>query len=249
MVHGPLKKSDDKHHMATNTLLSTASAAKWVNFAIFLLMKTPKFCANSSVYDPSDDTFLLMDALEADLHLLNPLICLEVGSGTGIVSAFVSKFFEVFHVAVDVNLIACATTRDTGKLNHAEFDVVNGNLTAGLRLNGAVDVLLFNPPYVLTSPSEVGKKTIEAAWAGGIDGRQVIDQFLPLVPVFCANSKDILTQSGIFYLVVINENRPDEICQIMRSYGLHSRTLMYRKAGFEGLSVLAFSKTDYSNPL
>jgi release factor glutamine methyltransferase len=30
---------------------------------------------------------------------------------------------------------------------------------------------------------KVGSKGIEAAWAGGIDGREVIDQLLPLVKV------------------------------------------------------------------
>lgn len=35
----------------------------------------------------------------------------------------------------------------------------------------------------MTGPEEVGSNTIEAAWAGGIDGRQVIDAFLPFVPV------------------------------------------------------------------
>ena len=48
------------------------------------------------------------------------------------------------------------------------------------RLQHSVTWLLFNPPYVPTPDDEVGRGTgIEAAWAGGVDGRRVIDRFLP----------------------------------------------------------------------
>ena len=42
-----------------------------------------------SVYEPAEDTFILLDALEADLSLLaNSRVCLEIGSGSGCVSTF-----------------------------------------------------------------------------------------------------------------------------------------------------------------
>ena len=57
----------------------------------------------------------------------------------------------------------------------------------------SVDILIFNPPYVPTTNEEVvshytdvshgSSNLISAAWAGGIDGRVVIDKFLPLIPV------------------------------------------------------------------
>jgi hypothetical protein len=48
---------------------------------------------------------------------------------------------------------------------------------------------------------QVGSSGIEASWAGGANGREVINRVLPLVP-------ELLSNTGIFYMVVIKENNP-----------------------------------------
>jgi release factor glutamine methyltransferase len=59
------------------------------------------------------------------------------------------------------------------------------------RLGHAVDILVFNPPYVPTSDEEVDAAQIDAgiagSWAGGTDGMQVTDALLRQVDVsvFC----------------------------------------------------------------
>ena len=79
----------------------------------------------------------------------------------------------------------------------------------------------------MTGPEEVGSSTIEASWAGGIDGRQVIDAFLPLIPVTTIvfnyfYQQTMLSKKGVVYLVVINENKPKEILTICKEkYGLN----------------------------
>lgn len=101
-----------------------------------------------------------------------------------------SFFFFFFLGAVfftsDINQFACEITRQTGIQNQIEsIEPVRTSLVQGLlpRLKNSIDILCFNPPYVVTTHEEVGSMGIEAAWAGGIDGREVIDELLPLVKV------------------------------------------------------------------
>jgi release factor glutamine methyltransferase len=119
-------------------------------------------------------------------------------------------------------------------MNNLDIDTVVSSFCPFRK--GSVDVLLFNPPYVVTPPEEVGKRDdISAAWAGGINGRQVIDELLPLV-------NGILSDDGVFYMVVINENKPLEILEEIKEYGLVGSVCFRRKAGIEGLSVLRITK-------
>lgn len=61
---------------------------------------------------------------------------------------------------------------------------------------------------ILSYWSQVGSHGIEAAWAGGRKGREVMDRFFPLVP-------DLLSQRGLFYLVTIKENNPGNTGQFI----------------------------------
>ncbi len=59
------------------------------------------------------------------------------------------------------------------------------NLSTNLvdRLNGRLDILIFNPPYVVTDKQELkeaqAKRDIEASWAGGEQGIEVLMNLLP----------------------------------------------------------------------
>ncbi|CAO3632187.1 unnamed protein product [Cunninghamella echinulata] len=180
------------------------------------------------------DTFLLLDALEEDQEIirsLKPSLCLEIGL------CYNSIRQNNWKSSTDLNPKACQATYYTGKKNHVEIEPIQTSLVDGLfsRLYQNVDVLCFNPPYVVTPSEEVGSLGIEASWAGGIDGREVTDQLLPLV-------KDLLSPNGIFYLLLINENKPQEVMGILETYGLKSKVMMQRRAGREKQYILKIQK-------
>lgn len=63
------------------------------------------------------------------------------------------------------------------------------------RLANAVDVLVFNPPYVPTCDDELDAAqrgaSIAGSWAGGADGMQVTDALLRQVDV-CVSSASLM---------------------------------------------------------
>ncbi|KAH3898440.1 hypothetical protein DPMN_022672 [Dreissena polymorpha] len=195
------------------------------------------------IYEPAEDSFLLLDAIDSELkflHELRPIVTLEVGSGSGICSAFLAKElkFPVLSLCTDINPRASLVTKATGDKNGVNLQPVTTDLVSGLlpRLNGQVDVLVFNPPYVVTPSDEVSNGGIEASWAGGTNGREVIDRLLPFVP-------QLLSDSGVFYMVVIKENKPKDIQDILSKSGFHMTVVINRRSGPEFLSVLKFSRT------
>ncbi len=141
------------------------------------------------IYEPAEDSFLFLDTLSsaAETDFLkqrftsqvgeqqspSPLI-LEIGTGSGVVLAFVTAHArvifgraDVLTLGVDINRIACEATKHTvvqaceeasggtdglKKLSDSAVLLasLNADLTTSIR-PGTVDVLIFNPPYVPTS--------------------------------------------------------------------------------------------------
>ncbi|XP_059542249.1 methyltransferase N6AMT1 isoform X1 [Myotis daubentonii] len=169
-------------------------------------------------------------------------LCLEVGSGSGVVSTFLASMIgpQALYMCTDINPEAAACTLETARCNRVHVHPVITDLVKGLlpRLKEKVDLLVFNPPYVVTPPEEVGGHGIAAAWAGGRNGREVMDRLFPLVP-------DLLSPRGLFYLVTIKENDPEDILETMKVRGLQGTTALSRRAGQELLTVLRFTKSPH----
>jgi len=147
-----------------------------------------------SIYEPAEDTFLLCDALadayaahddgdaadaadgsrsssSSSLRLpasgaaASPALCVEIGPGSGAVTAHLLALLAArgrarpLALCLDVSPRACAATLRTARANGCggRVEAALGDLLgcALPRLAGAADVLLFNPPYVPTPDAEV----------------------------------------------------------------------------------------------
>ncbi|XP_033061460.1 methyltransferase N6AMT1-like [Trachypithecus francoisi] len=114
--------------------------------------------AFSDVYEPTEDAFLLLDMIQvAAAELAGVEICLEVGAGSGVVSAFLASMIgpQALYMCTDTNPEAAACTLVTD-CNKVHIQPVITDL--------------------------IGSHGIETAWVGGRNGREVTCRFFPLVP-------------------------------------------------------------------
>ncbi|KIJ21476.1 hypothetical protein PAXINDRAFT_63754 [Paxillus involutus ATCC 200175] len=208
-----------------------------------------------NVYDPAGkirycDTFLLLDGLEKDAEQLQkqkPLICLEIGSGSGCVSAFLGSILgpaNALYLCTDINTRASVCTAATGEQNKIPLNPITCDLSGPLspRLRHSVDIILFNPPYVPTDHDEASyaqdSAGIAGSWAGGADGMEITNRFLD-------NVGDLLSDRGKFYLVALAQNNIPEIRQKMQnSFHLNSEVVIQRRAGRENLHIVRFSRSE-----
>ncbi|KAL3647604.1 hypothetical protein CASFOL_008572 [Castilleja foliolosa] len=199
--------------------------------------------SHPEVYDPCDDSFALVDALLADRATLfehQPSICMEIGCGSGYVITSLALLLKelgssTHYIATDINPHAVQVTSETLEAHNCHAEVINTNIASGLekRLFRCVDVMVVNPPYVPTPEDEVGCYGIASAWAGGENGRRVIDKILPVADV-------LLSDKGWLYLVTLTDNKPLELCLEMRKKGYASRIVLQRSTDEERLHIIKF---------
>lgn len=204
------------------------------------------------VYEPAEDSFLLLDALEKDMEQIlasRPLVCVELGSGSGIIITALSKLVHsnAHCIAVDISSMACQITKRTGLANNVGVDVLNMNLLSSIK-DHSIDLLVFNPPYV---PSRVDKDCDERqleqenvvsssdnlirTWAGGVNGREVIDKVVEEID-------RVLATNGTFYLLLLKENKPNDIIKDLKVRKFKAEIFMERKIIGEHLVILKIVK-------
>ena len=251
-------------------------------------------CDYDTVYEPSDDTYILIDAIGMDMDYLaenktdeandsvrvrSKITTLEIGCGTGVPTVYLAMRLRgmgddrqnmsdiahrecendsaclmneckptddsnrAIHYVTDINPDAIRIAKATAQVNgipSSDFQAVQCDLASDVlpQLQGRIDILIFNPPYVPTPDDEVGSKGIEASWAGGTNGRVVLDRALPQIAQLLA------FPNGVAYVVVVDDNYPEELAQRMKkNFGITTIPWLRRRARNEFLSVLKMTPT------
>lgn len=159
--------------------------------------------------------------------------------------------------------ISRASERSSARSSAISFlTTLNADLVTSIRSN-VVDVLIFNPPYVPTcelpkipvddfvyeqtsndaKSTEFGKNCylISLSYAGGTDGMQVTNRLLTELPNI------INSVRGVAYILLCKQNKPDEVVQRVRRWGLEWSASIVgqsgKTGGWEKLVILRICRT------
>ena len=211
----------------------------------------------NKVYEPAEDSFLLLDTLssatetaflQAQFPANSPCpFVLEVGTGSGVVLAFVTAHAErilgrsdVATAGVDMNPFACSATKQTVELAVEEASVngtkpgsflntLNGDLATAIK-TGSVDVLIFNPPYVPSEPLSL--ESGRSNEGNAVDCEDLFNRDSELLSLSTDGGADgmevlnrllvelptMLSQRGAAYILLCVQNKPEEVMTRIRAW-------------------------------
>jgi release factor glutamine methyltransferase len=175
-----------------------------------------------AVYAPAEDSALLAAAAVETVTADD--LAFEVGLGSGWVAERVAVETGARVVGDDLTAEACAEAAARG------VEVVRANLLDPVA-DGAVDVVLCNPPYLPTPPEAEWDDPMEEALSGGPEGRRVVDPFLDDVG-------RVLAPGGHALLLVSTLTGLDEVRARAAANGLTTETVREESFPYERLVVL-----------
>ena len=148
-----------------------------------------RYASHPNVYSPAEDTYLLAELV---LRHGGGKRFLELGSGTGILSAYLSIKLDMWGLAVDVNLWAAYCTKLTAEMNEARVHVIIGSGPGAISRRFQSDLVVFNPPYLPEDSNDCSDSLLDLATLGGARGYETALEWAEAVTVLLAPTGLIL---------------------------------------------------------
>ena len=173
----------------------------------------------TEVYEPAEDSDLLVQVLRENEPDLRGKRALDVGTGSGIVARAL-RDLGADVTAVDINPHATQAARD--------LPVLRGDLATALK--GPFDVVAFNAPYLPDDPDARVEGWYERALTGGPTGVEVSERFVADLP-------RVLAPGGRAYLVVSSRADLARLSDAVRRAGLSHEPVGSARFFFEEVAV------------
>lgn len=186
------------------------------------------------VYDPAEDTYLLLDSIDVN----KDDYVLDVGTGCGLIALECARIGANV-VCTDINPIAVELVKKNYLMNQnklvGNFEVRNGDLFDPMLSSETFDVIIFNPPYLPTRKDEKVGGWLDVATDGGKSGLEVTKRFIGGLPRF-------LKKDGRAYFIFSSQSDVGELKSIVKEKKLKSEIVKTQNFENETLSVYCLKK-------
>jgi release factor glutamine methyltransferase len=175
-----------------------------------LLLRAP------AAYPPQGDTWLLADALTAELSTTDvaDLRVLDLCTGSGALAVAAARLGVGDVTAVDVSRRAVAAAWLNARCRGLKVQLHCGDLlgpVSGRRF----DVVTANPPYVPAADDHLPTRGVARWWDAGTDGRAVLDRI-------CAEVPPLLNPGGVLLMVFSSLCGEDQTLERLDAAGLEA---------------------------
>jgi release factor glutamine methyltransferase len=144
------------------------------------------------VLKPPSDAFMLAHQLRQE-GLDEKSSVLDLCTGSGVLAVVAARSGAGSVTAVDISRRALLATALNARLNRVRVRTVRGNLFSGVP-GERFDVIVSNPPYLVSATDELPRRGASRAWDAGTSGRAFLD------PI-CNQAEHHLKPGGVLLLV------------------------------------------------
>lgn len=198
--------------------------------------KNLEIMLHPEVYEPSEDTFQFLESIQVKKDDK----VFEIGTGTGLIALECCRIGADV-LCSDINPYAIEITQKNYEINKSKlignFEIRSGDLFSVLNSGENFDIIIFNPPYLPTKPSEIvgGSGWFDLATDGGVDGLDTTIRFIQGLSNF-------LNEDGCAYFVFSSLSNRDRLKKVLKEEKIKSEIVNSIRYDDEILDIYKIKK-------